>query len=242
MNKIKSLASLLFYTGLICFIITMISKYLLAIDPFKITTIKISGNKYVDKTQVLKEIKEYTNNQNILKIKLKEINSNLEKNDFIYATKTYTKFPSTLLVEIEELTPLALFEKNGNFYFMDKSKNLIRANYESINHYINTPIITNLSSQILDLEKIRYILIEILNSSNSIYAKLNEVQYSNEQMILILNNNTKIVLKNKSYKNDLNKFLTFNKQIIVKNNINIEDYKYIDVSIPEQIITRQKNI
>ena len=123
---------------------------------------------------------------------------------------------------------------------MDKSKNLIKANYQAINHYINTPIITNLSNQTLDLEKIRYILMKILNSSNLIYEKLNEVQYLTDQMILILNNNTKIILKNKTYKNDLNKFLTFNKQIIVKNNINIENYKYIDVSIPEQIIIRQK--
>ena len=52
MNKIKSLASLLFYAALVCFVITTISKYLLAIEPFKITTIKISGNKYIDDTQV----------------------------------------------------------------------------------------------------------------------------------------------------------------------------------------------
>ena len=69
MNKIKYLTSLLFYTALVCCIIIMISKYLLAIEPFKITTIKISGNKYVDETQVLKEIKKYINNQNILNLR-----------------------------------------------------------------------------------------------------------------------------------------------------------------------------
>ena len=125
---------------------------------------------------------------------------------------------------------------------MDKSKNLIRANYQAINHYINTPIITNLSNQTIELGKIRYILTEILNNSNLIYEKLNEVQYLSNEIILVLNNNTKIILQNKSFKKDLNKFLTFNNQVIIKNNIEIENYEYIDVSIPEQIITRQKNI
>ena len=227
---------------MVYFISIMISKYLLIIEPFKIDTIKLSGNKYIDDSQILETIEKHTNNQNIISIKLKGLNSKLEKNDFIHIAKAYTEFPSILFVEIEELIPIALFEKNKNFYFMDKSKNLIKANYQAINHYINTPIITNLSNQILDLEEIRYVLTKILNSSNLIYEKLNEVQYSTDQMILILNNNTKIVLKNKSYKKDLNKFLNFNKQIIVKNSIDIEEYKYIDVSIPEQIITRQKKL
>ena len=68
------------------------------------------------------------------------------------------------------------------------------------------------------------------------------MQYLSNEIILVLNNNTKIILQSKSFKKDLNKFLTFNNQVIIKNNIEIENYEYIDVSIPEQIITRQKNI
>ena len=216
MHKIKLIINPLFSIALVCFISTMISKYLSITKPFKIDTIEISGNEYIDNTQVLKTIKEYTHDQNIINIKLNSINSKLENNEFIHIAKSYTKFPSILFIEIEDLTPLGLFEKNQNFYFMDESKKLIKANYQSINHYINTPIITNLSHQVIDLEKIRYVLVEILNNSNLIFEKLNEVQYLDDYIILILNNNSKIILKNKSYKNDLNKFLIFNKQIIVR--------------------------
>ena len=242
MNKIKSIVNLLLCIGLLCCFTIMIVKYLSIIKSFEIDTIEISGNKYIEDDQIIEIIKKYIKNQDVINIKLKEINSNLERNEFIHTTKTYTRFPSSLFIEIEELTPLALFEKNKNFYFMDKSKNLIRANYQAINHYINTPIITNLSNQTIELGKIRYILTEILNNSNLIYEKLNEVQYLSNEIILVLNNNTKIILQNKSFKKDLNKFLTFNNQVIIKNNIEIENYEYIDVSIPEQIITRQKNI
>ena len=33
-----------------------------------------------------------------------------------------------------------------------------------------------------------------------------------------------------------------NEQVLVKNNINIDNYKYIDLSIPQQIITREKKL
>jgi len=220
----------------------MISKYLLATKPFKINTIEVSGNNYINTNQLLNTITDYTKNQNIINIKLETINSELKKNNFIHTAKSYTKFPNTLLIEIEELTPLALFQREQNFYFMDKSKNIIKADYQAINHYMNTPIITNLSNEKISLDKIRYLLVEVLNKSNLIYEKLNEVQCLSDEIILILNNDTKIILKNKNYKNDLKKFLNFNKQVLVKHDISIDNYKYIDVSIPRQIITREKNI
>ncbi|MBI45348.1 MAG: hypothetical protein CMG66_04190 [Candidatus Marinimicrobia bacterium] len=242
MKKNKTKINTFFYILIILLINIGISKYLLSIKAFNIDTIQISGNQYITNENLLRLIQNNTNNSNILNIKLKNLNSELQKDEFISHVKSYTKFPSSLTVEIEEITPLALFERNQKFYFMDQSKKIIEANYKAINHYINTPIITNLSNEKINLNNIRYLLIEILNHSNIVYEKLNEVQYLDENIILILDNNTKIILKNDHYKHNLNKFLSFNKQVIVKNNIDINVYKYIDLSIPEQIIIREKNI
>ena len=68
MKKIKFIINPLLHIGLVCFISIMVSKYLSVIKPFKIDTIEISGNEYIDNTQVLKTIKEYTNDQNIINI------------------------------------------------------------------------------------------------------------------------------------------------------------------------------
>ena len=242
MKKMKSILNYSLYILLICSITIMVSKYLLIIEPFKINLIKISGNDYVSTNQILDSITDYTKEGNIINLNLDAINSKLKKNDFIHTTKSYIKFPNILIIEIEELRPLALFETNQNFYFMDDAKNIIKANYEAINHYSNTPIITNISNEKISLDKIRYLLLEVIKNSNSVYEKLNEVQYLDNSIILILNNNTKIILQNKNFKYDLSKFLNFNKQVILKNNINIDNYQYIDVSIPEQIITREKKI
>ena len=64
MHKIKLIINPLFSIALVCFISTMISKYLSITKPFKIDTIEISGNEYIDNTQVLKTIKEYVRNAN----------------------------------------------------------------------------------------------------------------------------------------------------------------------------------
>jgi len=242
MKKIKNILNHSFYVFLIFSITITVSKYLFIRQPFKINSIKISGNDYMNTNQILDSIIDYTKNENIINIKLDAINSELKKNNFIHTAKSYTKFPNILIIEIKELKPLALFETNQNFYFMDDTKNIIQANYQAINHYSNTPIITNISNEKISLDKIRYLLLEVINNSNTVYEKLNEVQYLDNNIILILNNNTKIILQNKNYKYDLNKFLNFNKQVLLKNNINIDSYQYIDVSIPEQIITREKNI
>ena len=242
MNKLKLIINSLLYIFSISCICIMIFKYLSSTIPFKINNIEISGNSYIEKNQIVKIIDSKINNKNIMNIKLKKINLELEKNNFIHSAKTYTKFPSTIVIEVEELNPLALFQKNDIIYFITKSKDLIEADYKSINYYINAPIITNLSDEEINLDKIRYLLIETLNNSDIIYEKLNEVQYLNEDIVLLLNNSTKIILQNKNYKNNLKKFFKFNEQVIIKNNMNIEDYNYINVSIPNQIITNEKKI
>ena len=100
-------------------------------------------------------------------------------------------------------------------------------------------MITNLNEEKIDLLKTKDILQKI--KSNKIYNKLNEVRFENDKIILILNNYTTIILDDKNYKNSLNKFLRFNDDIIIKKNKKIDNYEYINVSIPNQIIINKKN-
>ena len=126
MKKNKSRINTFFYIFLILLINIAVSKYFLNIEAFNIDAIEVSGNQYISNEDLLKLVSDNIDN-NILDIKLKKLNLNLENNDFIKSVKSYTNFPSTLIVEIEEITPLALFEKNQNFYFMDQTKQIIKA-------------------------------------------------------------------------------------------------------------------
>jgi len=229
-----------------CIIISLfsmlITKYLVFANPFEITDIKIQGNHYIPNNIILEIIDNQVKNQNILNIDFKMIKDSLHKHDFIYKTKIYTEIPSSIVIDISEVKPIGLLENNGSIFFLSQDLKLINASYKSINYFSNTPVITNLNNNEVDLFKIREILEKIIFSDNNLYNKLNEVRFDGNQIILILDHYTTIILGDKNYVKSLNKFLQFNKQVIIDKNKKIENYKYINVSIPNQIIINENKL
>jgi len=232
----------LIYFIIISLFSVLIVKYLVFSNTFKITEIIIKGNDYISKNTILETIKKHTKNKNIINISLQTIQKDLDKYEFIYKTKIYTKIPSSIIIDISEIKPIGLLENNSNIYFLSKDLELISANNQSINYFSNTPVITNLNNEKTDLLKTKDILQKIKNSDNQIYDKLNEMRFMNDTIILILDNNTTIILENNNYENSLNKFLRFNNEVIINKNKKIENYNYINVSIPNQIIINENKI
>lgn len=220
----------------------LINKYLVFSNSFKITEVIIEGNDYIPNNSILEIINKQIENKNILNVNFKAIHNILHQYDFIYKTKIYTRIPSSIVIDISEVKPIGLLENNDSIFFLSEDLKLINANYQSINHFSNIPVITNLNNNKIDLSKTNEILQNIISSDSSIYNKLNEIRFDNNQIVLILDNYTIIILGDKNYKNSLNKFLEFNKQVIVANNNKIENYKYINVSIPNQIIINKNKL
>ena len=220
----------------------LINKYLVFSNSFKITEVIIEGNDYIPNNSILEIINKQIENKNILNVNFKAIHNILHQYDFIYKTKIYTRIPSSIVIDISEVKPIGLLENNDSIFFLSEDLKLINANYQSINHFSNIPVITNLDNNNIDLSKTNEILQKIIFSDSSIYNKLNEIRFDNNQIVLILDNYTIIILGDKNYKNSLNKFLEFNKQVIVANNNKIENYKYINVSIPNQIIINKNKL
>ena len=220
----------------------LINKYLVFSNSFKITEVIIEGNDYIPNNSILEIINKQIENKNILNVNFKAIHNILHQYDFIYKTKIYTRIPSSIVIDISEVKPIGLLENNDSIFFLSEDLKLINANYQSINHFSNIPVITNLNNNKIDLSKTNEILQKIISSDSSIYNKLNEIRFDNNQIVLILDNYTIIILGDKNYKNSLNKFLEFNKQVIIENNKKIENYKYINVSIPNQIIINKNKL
>jgi len=220
----------------------LITKYLVFANPFEITDIIIQGNNYVPNNIILEIIDKQVKNQNILNIDFKIIKDSLHKHDFIYKTKIYTEIPSSIVIDVSEVKPIGLLENNGSIFFLSQDLKLINASYKSINYFSNTPVITNLSDNKVDLLKTRKILQKLMFSDNNIYDKLNEIRFNNNQITLILDHYTTIILDNRNYVKSLNRFLQFNKQVIIDKNKKIENYKYINVSIPNQIFINENKL
>tara|TARA_Y100000994_G_scaffold139124_1_gene114089 strand:- start:147 stop:866 length:720 start_codon:yes stop_codon:yes gene_type:complete len=216
-------------------------KYLIWREPFKITHIIIKGNDYISNESINTAINEEVKNNSIININYKKIKNILFKNDFIDKVKIYSNSSSSIVIELTEIRPIGLLEYNEKLYFLNQDLEFVEAYYESINHFYNTPVITNLGEDLLNLQKTKNILKKIM-SHKDIYNKLNEIKFLNENIILVLDNYTEIILSNEQYNDSINKFIQFNNQIIVKKNSSIEDYKYINVSIPHQVIINQNKL
>ncbi len=232
----------LIYCIIISLFSMLITKYLVFANPFEITDIIIQGNNYVPNNIILEIIDKQVKNQNILNIDFKIIKDSLHKHDFIYKTKIYTEIPSSIVIDVSEVKPIGLLENNGSIFFLSQDLKLINASYKSINYFSNTPVITNLSDNKVDLLKTRKILQKLMFSDNNIYDKLNEIRFNNNQITLILDHYTTIILDNRNYVKSLNRFLQFNKQVIIDKNKKIENYKYINVSIPNQIFINENKL
>tara|TARA_B100000579_G_C22802912_1_gene840904 strand:+ start:991 stop:1710 length:720 start_codon:yes stop_codon:yes gene_type:complete len=231
----------LLYAICISLFLGLTIKYLIWREPFKITHIIIKGNDYISNESINTAINEEVKNNSIININYKKIKNILFENNFIDKVKIYSNSSSSIVIELTEITPIGLLEYNEKLYFLNQDLEFVEAYYKSINHFYNTPVITNLGEDSLNLQKTKNILKKIM-SHKDIYNKLNEIKFLNENIILVLDNYTEIILSNEEYNDSINKFIQFNNQIIVKKNTSIEDYRYINVSIPHQVIINQNKL
>ena len=228
-EKIKYIINLIL---IIAFIFT-IKLYVDKINLFQLKTINISGNNFVENNNIKNILKEYENSK-INNIELKKLEQSLNNHSYIKASKIYKILPNIITVEIKEVSPIALFEDNKKYYFLDEEGNNIKANIDAIN-YFSVPIISDKSS---DMKNNIVDILNIIKTKNTkFYNIVNEIKIQNETILLEIENGTKIKI-NQSYNyNDIYKLLSFLETI--KNNKNITDYKYVDLTIPKQIIVKE---
>ena len=232
MNKNK----IIFYivTIIISISISGIIKYSDKIDLYEIKTFEINGNKFLEKNEikaiVQKSVKNLSYNLNI-----NEIQKSLNNHSYINKSKVYSVLPSKIVITINEITPIAIYENNNEIFFLDMSLNKIQANNKSINYY-SVPVITTLTNQI-NYKGISNILTILKNKNQKFYSSINELIIKVDIILIKIQNGTKIYINKSKEINNTNKLLSFLNTI--KNNKEITDYKYVDLTIPKQIIVKE---
>jgi len=85
---------------------------------FNLKEVKIIGNKYLSKNEILALIK-IENNKNIFKINIKEIKNKIKMNSQIKKVEVNRIFPSTIEINVEEREPVAYIGED-KLYQVDK--------------------------------------------------------------------------------------------------------------------------
>ena len=221
---------------LVCITIFGTIKYLDKINLYKINTFEISGIQFIEESEIQNILNKTIENSSY-NINIKEIQNILNKHSYINKSKVYSVLPSKIVVSINEIIPIAIYEDNNEIFFLDKESNKIQANYKSINYY-SVPVITNINNQI-NFKNISNILNTIKNNNQKFYSSINELIIDDDILLMKIQNGTKIYLKKNKEMNNTIKLLSFLNTI--KNNKKITDYKYVDLTIPKQIIVKENN-
>ena len=220
--------------------IFLIKNYIDKINYFKIKKIIVTGNNFVSNDDIVNSIDKTLTGNRILNLNLFEIQKHVNKNPFINSSKIFTYFPSTLCIDINEINPIAFYEKNNKIYIIDFNLNSIEANIESLN-FFNLPTILEIkNNQAIDYEQASTILKNICENDKNLYSKIHSIYYENLNFNLILENKTKIKLSKENIVKELEVLFSFINTI--KNIKEISSYKYIDLTIKNQIIAKEKNI
>ena len=232
MNKSK----IIFYLATITISISIfgIIKYLDKINLYKINTFEINGNKFLEKNEIKNIVQKSVGNLSY-NLDINKIQKTLNNHSYISESKVYSVLPSKIVITINEITPLAIYENNTEIFFLDKNLNKIQANHKSINYY-SVPVITSLTKQI-NYKGIGNILTILKNKNQKFYSSINELIIKEDIILIKIRNGTKIYIKRSKEINNTIKLLSFLNTI--KNNKEITDYKYVDLTIPKQIIVKE---
>ena len=234
MNKIKKTSIIILYISISLLLVKSINQYVVKTDYFKIKKINVKGNNFVKDETIYKLINNKINH-NILDLDLKKLKSKINKNDYIHSSKIYTLLPSTILIEINEIIPLAIFKNNNKKYLLDSNAKSIEADYNALNYY-NVPIISNINNHSEKI-KVTELLKMILKNDESLYLSINHIVMNNDEINIHLSSNTKIIINTNKTKNELAILFEFIDNI--SESKKITSYKYIDLTVKDQIIVKE---
>ncbi len=242
--KIKKMLSLENFINILSIILlSSISAYafiyLFISKDYTIENVKISGNKFLEKNNITSLISENIKNKNIYNIHVKELNNKIMSHEFIKTSKIYTSLPNTISIIINEINPILLFQKDKEYYLIDENYAQIKADIKSINHY-SVPIISHYDRFDNQYKKIVNSLNYIINNNINIYNYINEVKVNDDEILYLIKNNSIIKLSIENITKNTIKLVEFDKQLNHENSILL--YKHIDLTVPNQIIVKEKII
>ena len=233
-NTVNVLSAFIFL-----FIIVYAFIYSFKMNLFVIEKILISGNSFIDKNIINEIIQENIKNKNIYNIKINSLNNKLINHSFIQTSKIYTELPSTISILINEINPIILYEENSTYYLIDEKYNKIKADIDAIN-FFSVPILSEYDNIDKEYKQIVNSLKFTAKNNIQLYNDINEIKLKDEYMFMIISNNTIIKFQRDDIENNMLKLIEFISEI--SDYASISSYKYINLTIPNQIIVKDKKI
>lgn len=189
----------------------------------------VEGNKRVEKSYIEKKINKYLETS-IFLLPLEDINNSLMENNWIKKINLKTNYKDTLIINIEEYSPLGIYNFNDKFFYFDEHGKIIDEYVLDVNIDNLFIIFRGLSSN-LEAKS----LIDVLNLID--FEKNIKIKYAefinNRRWNIFLDNNVKLMLSEEDLEKSLLNFVKLKNTISKKefNNIKIFDLRNLTKTI-----------
>ena len=192
-------------------------------NKFNIKEIKIENN-FILKDEEIKKDLLFLYNNNLIFLKIFEIEKHLKANSFIESFEIKKIYPNEIIIRITEKKPIVILQSRKNKYYLSENIELI--NFRDLDDYKNLPIVFGNKTSFKDLHKNLKTINFPLNIIKKYYL------YESKRWDLETYKNKIIKLPPKNYLESLKNFISLRE----KNNF--DKYNVFDYRIENQLILK----
>ena len=215
--KINKIINLISGMLMLIFVLTIFSVFYnpkIAGDFFKIDNIIINGSLKSNKSEIESHVLKHSNN--LIDTESKELMELIKSVEWVKRANIKKKFPSTLIINIVENDPFAIYFEEGDYFLIDIDGSII-ANINFQNYNQNLLFVTGENAT----KSFESIIKEITISFPDLLKNIEEVEFiENRRWNIKLKNELLIKLPDDDIQNSLaNLKKLFNNQKIMESNV-----------------------
>ena len=200
---------------------------------FKIDNVIISGCNLIELESIENQF-SFIKDKNILSLNIQDIELKLENYDFIESAKLIKIYPSTVIIDIIEISPIGIYKNNNNNLLVDSNSNgfLCSSNISSSIHVPEIKIQNETNFEnIFNTHQYKTIK-QIYDTNPKLFYQIKSISDINDE-ILVITQMSKILFDKAHYIlqiNHLNKLLMLSDEY---QNYNYIKFSHLDIIVNE---------
>ena len=200
---------------------------------FKIDNVIISGCNLIELESIENQF-SFIKDKNILSLNIQDIELKLENYDFIESAKLIKVYPSTVIIDIIEISPIGIYKNNNNNLLVDSNSNgfLCSSNISSSIHVPEIKIQNETNFEnIFNTHQYKTIK-QIYDTNPKLFYQIKSISDINDE-ILVITQMSKILFDKAHYIlqiNHLNKLLMLSDEY---QNYNYIKFSHLDIIVNE---------
>ena len=216
-----------------------ILKYVQEVELFSEINVDITGNEFVYESAITDKIQPLLT-ESIFQIDLDGIKTAVCSLEYIETIQVSKVLPNTLVLQVVERIPMLLINVNKENFILDRKGEILSAEKRSIG-YFPIPLITmskEFESEFTSTEKISDFFDFIMDTYPRFYDNLSEVKIQDNLWIFYSDHKTRIYARPEKLLNQFTVLKNFERTVYPLRKLN--DYSYIDLTIENQVVVKEK--